>query len=168
MHILAVEKTSVKLWDNAVLWHMHQQEIKISTTDNNLVWQEKRKGGNVPNALEIVVRDSVKVITDLFIGYNAMVWGDSYGSEVEIQYFTEKKDSSSQTYLQCEREWFWFLWKTRVAQSSSTFHDFYRIYTFLWKQFFQNAPLAWTNRIRQIYHAPFWFCHVTFSFHSKI
>ena len=33
-----------------------------------------------------------------------MVWGDSYGSEVEIQYFTEKKDSSSQTYLQCERE----------------------------------------------------------------
>ena len=33
-----------------------------------------------------------------------MVWGDSYGSEVEIQYFTEKKGSSSQKYLQFERE----------------------------------------------------------------
>ena len=36
-HILAVEKTNVKLWHNAVLYHMHQQEIKISTADNNLV-----------------------------------------------------------------------------------------------------------------------------------
>ena len=45
-----------------------------------------------------------------------MVFGDSYGSEVEIQYFTEKKGSSSQKYLQSEREYFDFYGKPELCK----------------------------------------------------
>lgn len=103
MYVLAVERTCVKLQYNAVLYHMHQPEIKISTTDNNLVCQDEREDGIGPNTLEIVAGDSVKVITGFYIGQYAMVLGDRYGSEVEMQYFIEKKGGSSGKYWVSER-----------------------------------------------------------------
>ena len=47
----------------------------------------------------IKVEDYVKIVKGSFLGYYACVIGDSYGDEIEIQYFEKKYDTSGKFLL---------------------------------------------------------------------
>ena len=64
----------------------HKDEPNIIVNKQHINTTEKKEVFN-----NTVVGDSVKIVSGLFQGYNAVVFGSSYGDENEIQYFTEKK-----------------------------------------------------------------------------
>ena len=75
-----------------------EEECADSESDDDLLSSDEEsdngaeeEGGDEQQGERISTGESVRVVSGAFLGYFAMVVGESYGEELEIQYFEKKE-----------------------------------------------------------------------------
>ena len=92
MHLISARDDGVRLWKNVSFYQKIEPSIIVNKQHINTI-----KKSAVSN--NIIVGDCVKIISGLFQGYCAVVFGWNYGDENEIQYFTEKTISGGKYWV---------------------------------------------------------------------